>query len=290
MDSIEKLVSVVIPVRNGMPYLERAIESVLSQDYPAIELIISDDASLDGSDNFIQEILNLDKRVRMIRPERTLTIGQHWSWVTSAARGTYIKLLCSDDVLTPGSIKRQVENLEKYSSAGMLASKRNIIDSKGKILIRSRGLAGLSGLVNGNFAVRRTLESGTNIFGEPCCVLFKREAIMSALPWNDSDPYMLDIELYVRVLSKSDIYCSGDVDAEFRIHNRSLTSRVHRSHGQQFRRLLGSTIDRGFVEGSWRFKLRVTISSSIITLKRDTFLNLLFTADILTKFVTKNNR
>ena len=54
-NDLQPLVSIVIPAYNSMPYLEEAIESVLSQDYPKIELIVLNDGSTDNTREFLEK-------------------------------------------------------------------------------------------------------------------------------------------------------------------------------------------------------------------------------------------
>ena len=104
------VVSVVIPVKNGWPFLDEAIGSVLSQDFRDFELILVDDGSRD--DNYDRFSL-LDDRIRVfhltgegVSKARNLGL-QH-------ARGRFIAFLDADDVWFPGKLTAQVRYLESH--------------------------------------------------------------------------------------------------------------------------------------------------------------------------------
>ena len=60
-------ISVVLPVHNGMPYLEAGVRSILAQSHSNFELVIGDDGSNDGTTELLQAIANEDRRVRLQR-------------------------------------------------------------------------------------------------------------------------------------------------------------------------------------------------------------------------------
>lgn len=190
------LVSVVVPVRDGMPYLADAIESALAQDYPDLEVVVAETGSTDGSRAWLEA--RRDSRLRIVdgRPGA----GPNWTAATEAARGAFVKLLCQDDLLAPDAVTRQVADLERFPDAVMAVAQRDIIDARSRLVSRSRGLQGLRGEALPVAAlIRRTYEHGTNVIGEPLTVLFRAEAARQALPWDDSLPLMLDVSGYARV-------------------------------------------------------------------------------------------
>src|SRR5262245_21257268 len=63
------LVTIGLPVYNGLPHLEVAVNSLLRQDYPNIELLISDNASTDGTGEYCGQLAEADPRVRIVRNE-----------------------------------------------------------------------------------------------------------------------------------------------------------------------------------------------------------------------------
>jgi len=110
------LVTVVIPVFNQRgDFLRQCIESVLGQDYPNLEVIVSDNHSDNGSREVIESFA--DPRLHVIRPPRHLPMVQHWAYATSHARGEYLSMMGSDDWAEPGWIGAVMSELSARPSA-----------------------------------------------------------------------------------------------------------------------------------------------------------------------------
>src|SRR5258708_2549501 len=105
------LVSVCIPVYRGAAHLRAAIDSVLSQTFRDIELLIVDDNSPD--DSFAIACSYEDPRVRHLRNPRNLGAEGNWNRCLEEAAGRYIKVLPQDDILSADCLQRQVEVLER---------------------------------------------------------------------------------------------------------------------------------------------------------------------------------
>src|SRR4029078_349231 len=93
------LVSILIPTYDYGRYLPEAIESVLEQDYPNFEVLISDDASRDDSAKVIARYAAKDPRIRAHIQPANLGMVENWNWCLREARGEYIKFLFGDDKL-----------------------------------------------------------------------------------------------------------------------------------------------------------------------------------------------
>jgi len=228
------LVSIVIPVKNGLPYLAECIQSVLATDYPNLEIVVSDDGSVDGSTEYLNK-LDIDQ-LTIVHPEKPLSIGEHWTFVSRFASGKYIKLLCSDDTVTKEGILNQVLILERNAEVGMVSSRRRIVNKRGIVLLRSFGSGTKEKTLSGRLALKLSIKSGTNIFGEPSSVMFRKEWFMRCLPWNDALPYVLDLDFYTKFLflPKSQVHLASSVDATFRVHGGSLSSRIQKDQTRQF--------------------------------------------------------
>lgn len=189
----------VIPTFNGLPFLQEAFESVRSQTYPNVEICLCDGGSTDGT---VEWIRDLGSGIQSKFLPTGTSPAANWTASTAMATGEYIKLLCQDDVLYPDALDTQVHDLLENPSALFAVAQRDVITASGRILARERGLAGLpEGCVSGKSALRKIYLGGTNILGEPHTILFKRDALTRAMPWDDQRPYLLDLDTYTKLLT-----------------------------------------------------------------------------------------
>jgi glycosyltransferase involved in cell wall biosynthesis len=231
---VAPLVSVVVPVFDGHPYLEVAVDSILGQSCNDLEVVLVDGGSTDGSREWIHRLA--DSRVRALDMPPGTTAAGNWTASCEAASGEYVKLLCQDDLLYPDAVDTQVADLQSAPRAGMAVAQRDIIDARGSMLFRSRGLVGLDeGLVDGSTALLTSYRHGTNIFGEPVSVLFRRSALQSALPWDEGRPFLLDLQLYQRVLLAGPIVVRRQSVGAFRVSGSSWSTRLVRTQTDQLR-------------------------------------------------------
>lgn len=228
------LASIVVPVFNGMPHLPATVTSALQQTYPHLEVVLVDGGSTDDSWVWMSSLE--DPRVRIERLPRGTSAAENWTEASRQARGDFVKLLCQDDILHPHAMEEQVQDLEQNPTAVMALAQRDIIDAAGKTVFKSWGTHGLPpGLIDGRMALVRSFERGTNIFGEPVAVLFPRRVLTDALPWNDERPFLLDVELYTRVMSTGDIYVRKESVGAFRISASSWSTRLAQSQTAQLK-------------------------------------------------------
>jgi hypothetical protein len=91
------------------------------------------------------------------------------------------------------------------------------------------------GRVSGLEAVRRTVRSGTNLFGEPGAVLLRASALGRAGRFDGSLPYVIDVDLWCRVLLYGDLYQLAEALCTFRVSPASLSATLRGQHSKQFR-------------------------------------------------------
>jgi glycosyltransferase involved in cell wall biosynthesis len=255
--------SVVVPVRNGMPYLPDAVGSALAELPADAELVIRNNMSTDGTGEWLETIS--DSRVTVITSDRSLSAGENWTAVCEAATGEYVKLLCADDFVTPGGIGRQLD-AARVSGAVMVASKRRVVDGAGRVVMKAHGLQGLVGERDGRRALAQSVSSGTNAFGEPSAVLMRRDALRESLPFTREFPYLTDLDLYARVLGRGRFIGLATVDAGFRISATSWSSQVGNAQLAEFRAWVDARVGDGTLHltAAERAKARVMIPAKFV--------------------------
>ena len=210
------LVSVLIPVYNGEPFLAECIESVLAQDFADYELLISDDGSTDGSSRVIQRYAERDGRIRWWRNPHNLGIGGNFNACLKAARGEYVKYVLQDDkLLDPSVVRRTVATLEGDSTVSLvvLASQRIDADSK---LIHTRDRFGRSGVWEGKEVIAKCLGENANLIGEPSLALFRRA--QAARGFDEGLRQLLDLELWFHLLEQGRFAYIAEPLCAFREH------------------------------------------------------------------------
>ncbi|RLQ81583.1 glycosyltransferase family 2 protein [Mycetocola zhadangensis] len=226
------LVSVVVPAYNNAEYLEETIESVLAQTYENLEIVIADHSSTDRTLEIMNRYAGLSN-VKLLSTEAGGGALRNWNRVSQAATGEYIKLVCGDDLLYPWIIEEQVSQFLANPSVVLVASSRDIVDAHNKPLVRNRGIAGMTGLHRGAAAARKTVREGTNIFGEPGCVLMRRASLEAVGWWDSRFPYLIDEATYIRVLLTGDFVGIKRSSAGFRVSDSQWSVRLAKQQVEQ---------------------------------------------------------
>lgn len=105
--------SVLLPTRNGGLFLEACIRSILNQDYSDFELVISDNANTDNTQQIIEKFSG-DHRVKSLRLETAVSVTDNWNNALRGSSGKYILMMGDDDYLLPGYFTKMERILEKF--------------------------------------------------------------------------------------------------------------------------------------------------------------------------------
>jgi glycosyltransferase involved in cell wall biosynthesis len=235
MSAGRPLVSVCIPLYNGMPFIKEAVQSVLNQTLYDWELVITDDHSTDDAAAHIARFN--DPRIRyMVNPGAPGPEG-NWNACLHEARGRYAKLLCQDDLLHPDCLNLQVQVLEQDTTqkASLVTCARRIIRPDGKPLMTSRWKKRRE-TIPARDALQQIVRSGTNPVGEPCAVMFRTADWKRAGGFSASEPYVIDLDFWCKLLDLGDcIYLPVSL-SDFRISSRSWSARLAGEHSRQYSR------------------------------------------------------
>ncbi len=153
-------ISVVMPVRNALPYLDEAVSSILDQTFRDFELVIGDDGSTDGSTVRLREWAARDSRIRLLerKPPSLGPVGSA-DWVARAATAPFVARMDADDVSRADRLERQVEVLRSNPDVVMVGSLWEGIDERSNRVHgrdRSRLIApGDHPFIHGSVAWRR---------------------------------------------------------------------------------------------------------------------------------------
>jgi glycosyltransferase involved in cell wall biosynthesis len=109
---INPKVSIGLPVYNGEKTIEKAIKSLLAQTFKDFELIISDNASDDQTQNICQRLALLDERIYYVRQSKNIGIYKNFNFLISIAKGKYFMWAADDDWRSPEFLEANVFALD----------------------------------------------------------------------------------------------------------------------------------------------------------------------------------
>ena len=122
--SFKSVVSIGLPVYNGEQFLENRLESILSQTQSNFEVIISDNASTDATQDICEELAKKDKRIRYIRQKKNMGSEWNFNFVLKEAKSDYFVWAAADDLWYPTFLEKNIDALE---------SKKNFVGSISRI-------------------------------------------------------------------------------------------------------------------------------------------------------------
>jgi glycosyltransferase involved in cell wall biosynthesis len=103
-------ITLVIPTRERLPALRHCVQTARIQDYKNFQILVSDNASTDGTGDFIQGLD--DPRVRYVNTGRRVSMSSNWEFALSHVDDGWVMFLGDDDGLLPGAISRLAEIIE----------------------------------------------------------------------------------------------------------------------------------------------------------------------------------
>lgn len=226
------LVSVAIPTYFGAATVLDTVRSVVGQSIDDIEIVVSDDASEDATLDIVAGVA--DPRIRVLANRTRVGPAGNWNRALNACRGEYVKVLAQDDLLYPNNIRVASEALDANPAAALASVKRDIIGFDGIVLMHNRGLTGMSGLVESSKVARRVVRAGSNLLGEGSSVLFRRSAAQETGSFDDSLPYVIDIDYWLRLSRWGPVVAIAETHAAFRVSGGSWSNSLVREQGRQF--------------------------------------------------------
>ena len=204
------LVSIVTPSFNQARYLEATLRSVLEQDYPAIEYIVMDGGSTDGSSAILERY---SERLAGWVSEKDRGQTDAINKGFARAKGDVLAWLNSDDTYNPGAVRAAVEALQRNPQAGMVYGDANYIDENGQVI--------------GRFPAAQTdyarLRRGY-VHVPQQAAFWRAELWRKVGPLDPSFYFAMDYDLWVRLAALAPLlYVPSQPWANFRLHHDAKT-------------------------------------------------------------------
>lgn len=128
------LVTLGLPVFNGAQFVEEALRDLLSQTYPRLEILVSDNASTDGTEAICRRLAAADPRVRYVRQTENIGSSRNFEFLAREARGELFAWCAHDDRRLPSYVEECVRELARRPEAVLCNSAVTFLDEKGRPL------------------------------------------------------------------------------------------------------------------------------------------------------------
>eukprot|EP00939_MAST-03C_sp_MAST-3C-sp1_P002620 g2620.t1 len=217
------LVSVLLPVFNGAPFLREALESVLGQTWKNFELIVVDDGSVDKSLEIAREYAKMDSRVVVVEMKSNSGIVNALNRGIEIARGCYVARMDADDVCDPKRLERQVTFMEAHPRISVVGGGVRMISAD-----RKREVA-----LSADRVVRHPCNAALVHFGmffycslvHPS-VMLRTKTLRQHGGYRNTYKHAEDYDLWLRLLEDPDVVVSNisDVVLCLRKHGRNIST------------------------------------------------------------------
>lgn len=124
--------SVLLPVRNGWPYVKDCVQSILQQTYPHFELHVLDNQSTDGTVPWLKTLS--DRRIRLSSSSASLSIEDSWARVKDVPKQEFMTLIGHDDLFDPQFLAVTKALIDKHPQAALYQTGSRLINTEGKTI------------------------------------------------------------------------------------------------------------------------------------------------------------
>jgi glycosyltransferase involved in cell wall biosynthesis len=215
-------VSICMPAFDAAPWIRGALESALAQTYRDFELVVSDNASSDGTAEIAGSYS--DPRVRIHTASHTVAAVVNHNRAIRLCRGEFVKFLHADDLLLPECLEQMVALAADDESVGLVFAPREVVvedapdpDWLEHFQRPHEGFGPLARINEGRTLFNRLLDAEfeENWVGEPSAVLVRRSALQRVGLLNERLFQISDLELWARILLRHRV---GFIDAALSVY------------------------------------------------------------------------
>ncbi len=218
MTNVRPLVTIAIPTYNRADlFLRDAINAALQQTYSNIEVIISDNCSVDDTEAVVKSFA--DPRVRYFRQERNIGANNNFNFCLEQAKGDYFLLFLDDDQVDPDFIETCMDAAQDRKDLGIIRTGTRMINESGEILFErpnlSKGLSFTELLLD-------WFNNKTTFY--LCSTLINTKELQNVGGFNSRHNLFQDVGAELKVAAKLGRVDVKEVKAGFRTHDGNMGS------------------------------------------------------------------
>ena len=209
-------VDVIVPCYNYGRYLRRCVESVLTQEYVNVRVLVIDDGSTDDSNEIARRLAREDSRIAWRRHDvncgHIATYNEGLAWVTAE----YVLLISADDGLTPGALDRAAAVLAAHPEVGLVCGQQRAFTDEWPEI--PAPLTWTARVQDGGAFIDGACAVAHNPVATPSAVV--RASVHKAVGgYNAALPHTADLELWLRIAARSSVVYVEAVQAVKRSHS-----------------------------------------------------------------------
>lgn len=239
--------SIIMSVRNGFPYIEETMHSVLHQDFSDFEFIVVDDGSTDQTLAYLEQIG--DPRLKLIKQDNT-GVAKAKNRAIEASVGKYIAIIDADDICMPNRMGSQLSFLEENPDYVLVGGFVDIIDKDGQYLYTERKPVT-------DEAIRRHQDQRNP--WTHSSVMFTREAFDKVGGYYEPiRQYIVDYMLLYQLSLVGKVYQLPEVVVQYRIVPTALSSKANPKEFDEItlRAVRSGSMSREDIQAMQRIKTR----------------------------------
>lgn len=226
------LVSIVFTSYNHKEYLKQALDSLINQTYPNLEIIIIDDCSTDGSQEILRQYEHIHNINLKLQTQNSGSYVKASNYGASFAKGEYILFAQCDDFAEANQIEVLLEAFNNNPSVGVVFSKSNLVDEKGitftdDFLGRERSFKRSvkeTGLIKGS--KMKEFLSFSCVIPNLSAALIKHNLFKEINGLSEQYLVVADWEFWLDLTEKTDFYYINQPLNYFRQHDTTIRSSI----------------------------------------------------------------
>ena len=241
--------TIIIPTFNRPKFFREALESALNQTYRNIEIVISDDSTIDDTEILIQSYN--DARIKYFR-HKDFNADDNWNFLRAYDNpaAEYVNWLMDDDIFYPTKIEKMVEVYRTNPDVSLVTSSKKIINAEGNIIGNTQKPFEYDLKIPGDKA-GRLLFFWDNYIGEPTTVLIRKKFLRDGdLCWNEDETGffpLIDVSTWCQLLTQGNLVRLIECLSGLRVHKGQCThsDNTVTLFAICYARLLKTAIDKG---------------------------------------------